>query len=264
MQQITVNNINSDNYLSEELEKKSSIQKNTTWTTKVIQILNESNQKLEAAVPSNRVQTLIDNFYTKRLLPLMQGEKARAFQTWLESNGEGEWYKKLATCLLKLPLRSVRDILEMVYHVLKASIYGLVHPLKSLNETGLFFMRLIEALKRSETYTALGAGMLGSSLGIYAVTGLYAPTAVGFAVGALFLGAGICFGAIRIANRTGGFQVTVKRDRIMEHLKLVPQAFTTGFLTGVVFGAICRVPAEKLPATKVDGKPYLNLKKYWL
>lgn len=255
-----VNNINSDNYRSEELEKKNSLQKNTPWTTKAIQILNETNQKLDEAFPSNRVQTLIDNFYTKRLLPLMKGEKARAFHTWLESNGEGDWYKKLATYLFKLPLRSVRDILEMVYHVLKASIYGLVHPIKSMNEVAIFFMRLIEALKHSETYTALGAGMLGSSLGVCAVTGLYAPAAVGAAVGALFLEVGICFGALRFANRADGFQIIVKIDRMKQHLKLIPQSFTTGFLIGLVSGTIQKVTAEKLPPPK----PYLNLYKYWI
>src|SRR5439155_1033076 len=131
--------------------------KNISGTEKIIYIFQQNNEKLDDSFPSNFIQTVIDNFYIKRLVPLLKHEKALAFQSWLNSNGEGDWYKKLAIFLIKLPLRSVRDILSMIYKVLRAIVYGFIHPLKGLNEAGIFFIRLIEALKHPETYTSLGA-----------------------------------------------------------------------------------------------------------
>ena len=55
-----------------------------------------------------RIQTLLDHFYRDSLEPLLKHPKAKALNEWIESNGEGNWYQKLATSLGKLPIRSVR------------------------------------------------------------------------------------------------------------------------------------------------------------
>lgn len=230
---MSVNPINNNFHPAVPLPEKVS---NPSWTSKAIQVLQENNKALDHALPNNKIQEIIDRFYENKLQPLLQNKKAQAFNTWLDQHGQGNWFKQLTLALVKLPIRSVRDVLSMVYNVIKAIVYGLVHPLKALNKGIEFFLRLVEALKQPETYTMLGAGVIGAALG-------QGGAPIGLAVGGLFIAAGLTYEMVRAAvNAPRGEKLkSINAELLWKHLQLIPQPLTTGLLTGLATRAIRRV-----------------------
>ncbi len=224
------------------------------WAARALAILQENSNKLDKVLPNNKLQNVLDNFYKKRLEPLLRNEKAKAFNDWLDDNGHGEWYKKLGSYLGKLPMRSLRDILSMLYNVIKAIVYGLVHPLKSLNKAVLFFVQLLEALKRPETYTSIGAGIAGAALGHCAVTGLYVPMALGVAIGGAFMAVGLSYDAIKTAVQVP----KTFKEMLFKNMKLIPQTLLTGFLTGAVLGGVQKAFTATRAPTSAEVERFLG------
>jgi hypothetical protein len=91
-----------------------------------------------------------------------------------------------------------------------------------------------------ETYTKMGAGIIGASLGQVAVTGAFGIHAyVGLGIGGGLLLLGIAWGAIE-AGLTAKEQHPAKAVfwALWDHVKIVPESLLVGFLIGVIIGAI--------------------------
>ena len=98
------------------------------WNERAISHLNNCENKLDEKMPNLFIQNKIDSLgrsLEAKFAPLTE------FNKWLDSNGEGDWYKKLALFLAKLPARAVRNIVRLLYSLIKGLMYATVHPLKA-------------------------------------------------------------------------------------------------------------------------------------
>lgn len=161
---------------------------------------------------------------------------------WLnqdELNLIDEAWKAYAVFLVKLPLRAVRNIVQLLTLTVHALLYTMIHPAKAGIKLAIVLIQLIKALTQPETWTKMGAGMLGATLGQAAIGNSLAP--IGLIVGATLLGVGLCGGVVQtlVKQRQNSLAADLKA-MLSQHLKQLPEAFLTGFLMGLIFGAITK------------------------
>lgn len=218
------------------------IKKPSNWHEKAIYQLNKIDAKLDEKLPNFAIQNKIDHLahlIEQKFAPLKQ------FNDWLDSNGEGKWYKKLAIFLAKLPARAVRNILRLIYEIIKNIIYTIVHPLKSLNNIAKLLIHLVHELTKPETWSKIGVGMIGASLGQALITG-NPVSVIGLGIGIALLGAGLTGGAIRDAIKAEkGQRVKAAKHNFVSQVKQLPEAALTGFCMGLIFGGIQRALQEQ-------------------
>jgi hypothetical protein len=104
-------------------------EKRVDWTTKAVRSLTKAELKLDKHFPGLPLQQKIDDLglrLEKLFAPL------RNANAWLDSNGEGKWYRQLAVFLAKLPLRVARNVLHLLYEIVKGAVFFAVHPVKSV------------------------------------------------------------------------------------------------------------------------------------
>jgi|SRR5690242_8836632 len=135
--------------------------------------------------------------------------------------------KSYAIFLVKLPLRAVRNVVQLPVTLIKALVYAITHPAKASIKLITTLISLLHALTQPETWSKMGVGILGATLGQTIVGNPLAP--LGLIVGSALLGAGLCGGAL------------MKDKKISDQLKQLPEAFLTGFLMGLVFGTVTKV-----------------------
>lgn len=211
--------------------------KGKKWNARAVDVLDRWEIKLEKNMPNNLVQKELDKFGAQIQKLLKPAEK---FNKWLDSNGHGAWYEKLAVFLGKLPILTVRNILRLVYCIIKATVYAFVHPIKTLFDAAKILIQFIESLTKPETYTKMGAGALGASLGQLAITGGFGPHAyIGLAIGGALLLGGMTAGAIVAAvGADKGKGLRAAGNELWKQVKSIPETMLTGFIMGVIFGAI--------------------------
>ncbi len=233
-----------------------------SWHKETIEILNKKGLELDEAGPSNKLQELLDTFYTTRIEPILKHKNALKFNAWLDSNGEVEWYKKLGAALAKTPLLAARAILNQVFSVLKALIFPLVHPKKALVEAGFLFVNFLHSLSKPETYSKVGAGVLGTAIGFSLVV-VQPPVFTTVAIGLALMGVSMAFEAVRsYANADAGQESKDVRNILFKkHVKQIPAAFATGLLSGLAAGAFQKILFAVLPRLNPQSDVYL---KHWL
>lgn len=204
---------------------------------------------LDPNTPNNIVQQKLDaigNYIEKTFAPL---EK---FNKWLDSNGTGKWYKQLAIFLAKLPLRVVRNIVQTLYSLIKGLVYFCVHPVKAAYKFVNTLDRLLTALSKPETWSKLGAGMVGAGIGQALLPGnplFVISLALG---GALMLG-GLTVGALdaaMVAKKGSKNQAFLKQ--LIHQAKQLPEAMATGLCVSLIAGSIQRVVDVKSTKVQVD------------
>lgn len=211
--------------------------------------LIEKTLELDEALPPNELQLLLDSFYETHLVPVLNHENLQEFNKWMDSNGNGEWYEKLGIALAKMPLRTVRAVLAQVYLILKSLTYSLVHPLKAMHAAAGFIVDLIYALTKGETYSKMGAGMVGAALGQPLVL-LQPPVVIGLAVGSVLVISVLVHDILKTlvnAEEGCGWE-DVKAMLKDKHFRPISEAFAVGLLTGIAAGIISRIfaPIETL------------------
>lgn len=205
---------------------------------------------LDPNTPNNIVQDKLDavgNYIEKTFAPL---EK---FNTWLNDNGQGAWYKQLATFLVKLPMRAVRNIVQTLYSLIKGLVYFCVHPVKAMHKFVDTLGKLMDALGKPETWTKIGAGMIGAGLGQAAIPGnpLFVISVL---LGAVCLFGGLTVSAIDAAlDAKKGSKMNAAWQTIVEQAKALPEALLTGFCSGVIVAAI-QYPANVRAATVANNR----------
>lgn len=192
---------------------------------------------IDAFLPNNCLQTSLDEFGHK-IEELLQ--PAHQFSNWIDRSEDG-WFTNLSLSLVKLPLAAVRNILRMIYNVAKALVYMAVHPIKFLVDALHFLTELIKSLAKPETYTKLGAGIVGSSLAQMVFTGGLSPHVyMGLALGGALIGLGLIAGVIVALVKGESVGHTAWKQ-----IKAIPECMLTGFLIGLAVGALKQLFTEK-------------------
>lgn len=230
--------------------KENSREVSPSWDQRAIAKIDQFENTTIERIPNVFNTKLLDgaairatNFLNKITLELAP---IKTLNEWLNKDElrRDNWNSALdAICifLAKLPLRAARNILSMVLNIVKMAVYStvytIVHPAKAAMKLARMLVRLLKELSKPETWAKVGAGIIGASLGQAAMGNVIAPLAM------------IIGGSMMCAGILGRFIVTLL-DKNKDHrdlgldvnnlLKQIPEAFLTGFLTGLLF-----VPVQK-------------------
>jgi len=217
----------------------SEVSSSITLSDRIVAHLNKWDTELDAKMPNFVIQEKIDKIAGE----LEQKFSAFTdFNTWLNSNDQGNWYHQLATFLVKLPVRAVRNIINLLYSIIKGILYSVTHPLKSANHAVHLLALLALELSKPETYTKIGAGMMGTSLGHCLIAGN--PLSIlGLGIGAAMIVGGLSFGALKAAIESQGF-VGAKLN-LSTQLEQLPEALLTSFFMGLLIGGVRKAIYEK-------------------
>ncbi|MBS0655324.1 MAG: hypothetical protein JSR46_06085, partial [Verrucomicrobia bacterium] len=158
----------------------------------------------------------------------------------------------LATFLVKLPARAVRNIVKVLYDIVKTCIYAAVHPLKALNQLAKLLVNLAYELTKPETWTKIGAGMIGASCGQALITG--SPlSAIGVGIGAAMVIGGLSVGALQAAlEAEEGSRGEAALQNLDQQIQEIPETMLTGFLLGLLMGGIRRFAEPVATAVTVE------------
>jgi hypothetical protein len=233
----------------------------TALFSKTIDRIEEANQRLDVAMPNSTIQNKADALgrtIKDQFAPFV------TFNKWLDDNGHGKWYAQLGTFLAKLPARAVRNIVVLLYKILESAAYAGVHPLKALHKLAKLVVQLTAELSKPETWSRIGIGMIGASLGCAAIPGN--PLSVlGIGLGGALVVAGISAGALKAALCADrGFRRCAAKENVLGQLKQMPESMLTGFCMGLLFGAIQKAVTERTaaatvkPLTPQDAEQYAN------
>ena len=138
------------------------------WKEQSIKQIDKWDVRLEEIIPNFFLQKKIDEwalYIESHFSPFYE------FNMWLNSNGEGNWKMQLITFLVKLPIRSARNIFKLFYQVIQTILYTTVHPLKSVNYIAKNLILIIDELEKAETWAQMGAGTAGTFIGQSCITG---------------------------------------------------------------------------------------------
>lgn len=205
---------------------------------RIFKKIDQAEDRLNHLIPGNSVQKAYDELCD--IFQSHETEKSREFSEWLQDNGDGPWYEKLATFLAKLPIKVARNIANLVVTFIKLAIavptYILMHPMK----TFLKLAKIIIELLQPETWTKIGAGMMGSSAATAAVTGGF--SAVTFIIGAALAFAGISVGTLKTALAAEkGFRMKAAQDHFFNEAMQFTETFATSFCLVLTFEAIQQI-----------------------
>lgn len=212
------------------------------WDLRLIHQLNQWDEKLDKALPDFIIQKRIDSigrYIEKKFAPLTK------FNHWLNRNGHGEWYQQLATFLVKLPMRSIRNIVQLIYNIIREACYAVVHPLKATNRLAKMLIALVNELTKPETWSKIGAGMIGGSLGQSLVTG-QPFSLIGIGIGGGLLIGGLSAGALKAALKAEkGCKFQEVKKNLRQQAQQLPEIALTGFCMGLLVGGIQRAIYEQ-------------------
>lgn len=194
--------------------------------------------KIETTIPNWYIQNRLDTLgraIEAQFAPLVK------FNLWLDSNGQGEWYKKLAFFLAKLPPRAARNIITLLYKIVASALCFPVHPLRSLNNLAKLFVQLTFEMTKPQTWSKIGTGMIGAALGTAVIPGN--PLSVlGIGIGGALLVSGLSLGTLKaVILAKKGFRLRAALHDCASQGKQLPESMLTGFCMGLMLGAIKRV-----------------------
>lgn len=226
--------------------------RNKPWHERAIAHLDNCERRLDEKVPNSIVQNKIDELgraIENKFAPL------KKFNDWLDKNKMGSWYKQLAMFLVKLPVKAIRNIVRLLYSIIKGVFYTAVHPMRAAVKLAKLLVRLANELTKPETWSKMGAGMLGATAGHALVTG-NPFSVIGLGISAGMMVGGISIGMLKTALEN---EKRHRWDAVKEHLlfqlKALPESALTGFIMGLIMGGIERALSPPVSA-KVDD--YVN------
>ena len=163
------------------------------------------------------------------------------FNRWLDATNQGNWFQQLALFLCKLPFRSARNVIHLLYRAIKTACHAAVHPLKALNQLAKILVLLSNELAKAKTWSTMGASVMSASLG-QAIGSGNPLSLLGMGIGgAMFIG-GLSVGALQAALQTEekDQQRAAAINQVWEQVKILPESMLTSFLTGLLIGGIQR------------------------
>ncbi len=218
-----------------------------------IRELDAWDHRLDHLMPNLPIQTRIDELTEE--IEATFAPTLSPFNEWLNNNGHGEWYHQLAVCLAKIPLRAARNIIQQLYFLIKAVVYGAVHPLKAINGAAKLIVREFFKYSQPETLSRFGVTMTGAVVAKTAFLGTFVP-AVAIGICAAYIVGGLFFGVLREALNA---EEDVRGQAVLRYLcqqgDELSQAFLTGLLIGCIIGSIQK-PADQIePVSQTNSWP---------
>ena len=169
---------------------------NFDWQQRVITVIDQAEARLDKLVPNRSLQ----NDFDAMCRAISQNNTNSEFNAWLDTNGHGEWYKQLATYLAKLPLRAARNIMRLIFNFIKIAVsipaYTLMHPMKAPLKLAKILVALAHALMQPETWSRIGSGLVGTSLGMATISG-GALGVISLGIGGAMIVGGVSLGALK-------------------------------------------------------------------
>ncbi len=235
---------------------------NKFWYERAVAHLDNCEQRLDEKIPNSIIQNKIDKLgqaIESKFAPLTK------FNDWLNKNEMGSWYKQLATFLVKLPIKAARNIVRLLYSIIKGVFYTAVHPLKAGVKFAKLIVRLLHELTKPETWSKLGAGIMGASAAQALITAN--PFAlIGVGIGGAMVVGGISWGMLKAYLATNEQQSgrSAALENLMNQAKMLPEAALTGFCIGLLFGGIQKatLAPKELPSGWENAKP-ANMSPEW-
>ena len=212
------------------------------WSERAVSYLNHSETKIDIKLPNFKFQEKLDGIghEIERLFsPLIK------FNQQLNSNGNGAWYSQLTTFLAKLPLRAARNIVQMLYNIIKAMTCSAVHPLKAITKLAKLIIILINELAKPENWSKMGAGMIGMSIGQAIATG-NPFSVISLGIGTAMVIAGFTVGVLKSAISAEQGKLKAAAQNFIFQAKQLPESAMTGFIMGLIMGGIQRA-MNKMP-----------------
>lgn len=170
------------------------------------------------------------------------------FNKFLDAKNKGDWLQQLFLFVVKLPFRSARAIIHMIFNIIATTLNTLVHPVKSLVKLVKLLIIFLDEIRKPEVWSKIGAGMLGASFGQSCVGNpLSIPGAI---IGACLIFCGISIGSLiaaieayKDAKKTGSpfpFSIAgnASWNNFQNQARSIPESMCTGFLMGLMIGAI--------------------------
>ncbi len=218
------------------------------WKDRLIAVLDKGEAKLEKLMPNFKIQNDFDVLWQELNQHKVHPDMAK-FNSWLRDNGQGAWYTQLATYLLKLPLRAACNVMHLLFNFIKLAVKIAVcvptqiamHPLKAPIKLAKLLVQLIHNLAQPETWSKIGMGLMGSSLGYAAISG-GSLGVITLGIGAALTIGGISLGTIKtalIADRRALWHDV--KTYLLEQAKQLPEDFLTGFCTVMFLEGIHQV-----------------------
>lgn len=205
--------------------------------------------------PLGGLQKAIDG-YIRKINEELSSPALAAFNKWLDSSNKKEKIiHSIALFLVKLPLKAARNILRLILGCFKVVGYALLHPVKALAKLAKLIVMFLDELRKPETWTKTGAGMIGAGLGqacfgnplsILSVIIGGALAVTGFSVGALIA----TVKAYNDAKEQGSKEAWIAAkdaavNNIQEQAEAFSESLMTGFLMGLIIGGIQKAIRDK-------------------
>jgi hypothetical protein len=232
--------------VSKKLATLKEIAQSLNSSEKIIIKLNQFETEIVDRIPNILNTDLLDTISDKaegilkilyaKLKPLQQ------FNQWLDTNElQQTWdsnLKLFAVFLTKLPARAIRNIVSMLVNMIKAAMYATVHPAKAVMKLAKLIVKMAEELTKPETWSKIGAGIIGASLGQTVVGNPL--SIISLIVVLVIIAGGITTGAILAALKveTGDILTRAKAagHEIRKQVEQLPESMLTSFCIGLLVG----------------------------
>lgn len=215
---------------------------------RIITKLDYCEARLDHYLPNYEFQKNFDKLWDviekKTSQPIFE-----AFNKWLYDNGQGQWYKQLALYLAKLPLKVAYNLMNTLFSFIKLALkiglgvpaQAIMHPLKAPIKLVKLLVILVHNLLLPETWTKVGAGMLGSVLGQAALAANPMGLMVVGIAGALMV-AGISIGTLKtVLLAQKGLRLQAASEYLKDQSLKVPEYVLTGFTMVMLLEAIHQI-----------------------
>ena len=160
---------------------------------------------------------------------------------------DANWLVKFLNTVVQLPIKSVKKILNQFYNLIKSILHAIVHPVQGVEKLARMFLNLIRALITPETWTSMGGGMIGASLGTAAMGN--PVSVIGVTIGAAAIAAGLTLGSLKAAlsaykktEDQGAYAAMhAAINNLGTQLSELPQAVSDGILMAIIMGGIQKI-----------------------
>lgn len=206
--------------------------------TEILNNLDAIEKKTDELLPNSHLQNKLDDLAAQiknEFSPLIE------FNAWLEETSqEEEFYVNLSYYLVKLPMRSARNIITSLYSVISTALYMGVHPLKGSQYLTRSIYNLLHELSKPETWPKMGAGSIGFLAGQSMMLG-NPVSLMGFALGGALIASGVSYRSImNVVHSEKGKEIETLKDSVKQELKNLPDQMMVGLFTGLLFGGVER------------------------
>ena len=218
-----------------------------SWHERAVAQIKTYKYHLDEIILNYTVQDYIDDLgrtIREKFAPFAE------FNRKLDSAVSGPWYNQLLIFLVKLPIRTARNIVNLLYAVVKSALYAAVHPMKAVLKLAKFLILFANELSKPETWPKIGVGMIGSGLAQSLVTG-NAVSLIGIAIGIAMTIGGITASCLKTAiEAENGNRAAAVKENLLACAQELAESALTGFCLGLIMGIIQRAQMQTYQQTQ--------------